>query len=458
MLTDGSRRDFVGRLLSLAETAPPLLVMSGIVLVVLLVILGLMRKHLALLFIVLAVGAFSGVRNESLDSALTLVRWMGIIILALSVVYARQHPGLPLLMYLIFVLMGLGFSGFSPTPSWSIQTGVLFLATTTLGITAASIMSDRAGLRRFFWLFLGPSLIWAAFAFWYLPDFLAGTLGFGRFAAYYDTSSMFAITGTLVLPCLLWQTMQPVRLHWRILSGMCFIAVCVLLLLTTQRSPLLAGIVSCVPLLLSMNVRNVVIAVVVTLGAWLAISQLWQAMNDRQSEYIVARLTDTSTANRFQLWKDSMRQILDDPIVGHGFGSDRSLAQGAHLSYKQRPHNWYIVSWHNTGIFGLLLLLAALGMAILSVSRVIVSDADRELKDMSRLVLGELLGSMTSGLVVTMASPSNLETIVLVLFLAASGRIATVARQEREWSDELELQEELDVRDGHLAHFHHSYG
>jgi O-antigen ligase len=160
-------------------------------------------------------------------------------------------------------------------------------------------------------------------------------------------------------------------------------------------------------------------------------SQLQLLMNKRQSEFLVKRMTDTETSGRYQLWMDSLDELMRNPLMGHGFGSDRWLAQGGHLDHKQRPHNWYIVIWHNTGFFGLLLLLATLAAGTLSSLRLVFSHADEELKSMSRLVTGQLLGLTATGLVDSMGSPSNIQTITLVLFLVAAGRLPIIYRQEQ---------------------------
>jgi len=443
MLADESGRDLFGRISTIIETTHPVLLMFGLGFVALLVILGFMQKYRLLLLIVLTAAALTGARSDTLDSALTMIRWIIIVAMAIGVLFVRQHPGMPILMWLALVVLGLLFGVQSDRVSWSIQAGLLFLATTMLGITSAIVMSDRADLRRLFWLFLGPSLVWSGVALFYLPEFLAGRMeyGFGRFAGFANTSGMFSMSGALLMPCLLWQAMQPVRMGWRLLSMGAFVLTLVLVMLSTQRTALYAGIIACLPLAMSINFRAIAVVLAVAVGTWLMMSQLQLVMNKRQSEFLVERMTDTETSGRYQLWMDSLDELLRNPLIGHGFGSDRWLAQGGHLDHKQRPHNWYIVIWHNTGLFGLLLLIATLGVGTFSSLRILFTHADDELKGMSRLVTGQLLGLTATGLVDSMGSPSNIQTITLVLFLVAAGRLPIIYRQEQIAEAEAEEQE-----------------
>ncbi|MBX3412132.1 MAG: O-antigen ligase family protein [Pirellulales bacterium] len=443
MIEDDSGRDAFGRFTTIIETTDPLLLMLGIGIVVLLVVLGFMRKYEALFAALLVSAAMSGVQSETLDSALTVVRWIVIGILAANVVFVRQHPGIPIVMLIGFVVMGLVWSIFSESLSWAIQSGVLFLATTLVAVTSANLMADRVGMRRFFWLYLIPTLVWTGTALVFLPDFLAGRMqfGFGRFQGFAGSSAGFSTTGSLLLPCLLWQAMQSGRVYWRLLSIGMFVFVMALLLLSTQRTAIYGGVIACIPLLFSANIRALAVVLVVALGTWLLMTQLWGAMNKKQSEFIADRMTDTTTTGRYDLWMYSINELMRDPMIGRGFGSDRWLAQGAHLSHKQRPHNWYIVTWHNTGFGGLLWLLATIGVAVLGAFRLTISRADVEIKSMARLIMGQILGICATGMTESLGSPSNIQTLTFAFFLVAAGRLAIIDRQEQadaEFADEYE--------------------
>jgi len=458
MLADESRRDVFGRMLTIWETAGPFPLMAGVTLVAVLVFLGFMRKSHALLALVLITAAMAGQSNETVDSALSMLRWIMIAMLAVHSIFVRTHPGAPILMLMSYVVLGLIFSTFSQMVLWSIQSGVLFIGSTLVGITAAGLMTDRAGLRRFFWLYLPPALIWTGTALVFLPDFLAGRMqyGFGRFSGFADSSSLFSLSGSVVLPCLLWQSMQPVRLALRLLCIVTFATVLVLLMLATQRTALFSALIACVPLLLSANMRGFAVIGAIALTVWFMSVQIYGSMNKNQSDFISKRMTNTTTTGRYELWMTSVNELMRDPFVGHGFGSDRWLAQGGHLDHRQRPHNWYIVSWHNTGVFGLMLLLATLAVAILRPAGLLLfTHADLELKGIARLIIGQLLGLCAYGMTESMGSPSNLSTLTLCFALVASGRLMIIYRQEQdaaecEYSD-YEYESDLSHQ-GRLAH------
>lgn len=457
MLADESRRDVFGRMLTIWETAGPFPLMAGIGIVSVLVILGFMRKSHALLALLLIVAGMAGQANETADSALSMIRWIMIVMLAVHSIFVRTHPGVPILMLMAYVVLGFVFSLFSQQMLWSIQSGTLFLASTLVAVTAGGLMADRQGLRRFYWLYLPPALLWTSLALIYLPDFLAGRMeyGYGRFQGFADSSGVFALSGSIVLPCLLWQSMQPVRVWYRVLAIVTFAMVLILLTLATQRTALFSAVIGCVPLLLSANMRGFAVLGTIAVVLWVMSMQIFGAMNKNQGEFITKRMSNTSTTGRYELWMSSVDELLREPFIGHGFGSDRWLAEGGHLDHKQRPHNWYIVAWHNTGVFGLMLLLATLGVAILRpVGLLLFSYADGELKSISRLIVGQLLGLCAYGMTESMGSPSNLSTLTLCFALVASGRLMIIYQQEQAEEAEREYEEyELELsHHGGLAH------
>ena len=78
-------------------------------------------------------------------------------------------------------------------------------------------------------------------------------------------------------------------------------------------------------------------------------SRLYRLMNRQQVD-------DGSAASRLFAVKESLRLIDESPVLGHGTGFSRTMAE--------LPHNLYLQQWVNNGIFGLvslgLFLLASL--------------------------------------------------------------------------------------------------
>jgi O-antigen ligase len=82
----------------------------------------------------------------------------------------------------------------------------------------------------------------------------------------------------------------------------------------------------------------------------------WQRMNE-QGNY------DTSLGNRVALWQIGLSAIEESPIIGHGPQSTRGLIRdglakiGIDKSYSHL-HNGFLNAWVETGIVGMLSLLA----------------------------------------------------------------------------------------------------
>lgn len=84
----------------------------------------------------------------------------------------------------------------------------------------------------------------------------------------------------------------------------------------------------------------------------------------------IFNFNDTSTSSRFPLYEAAGRLISERPLQGVGLGSDtvRAAVADLNLYHGKSPfvhaHNVYLQVWAETGIFGLLSLLATVGWSL----------------------------------------------------------------------------------------------
>lgn len=422
---DATGRDLLGRIGMLLQQTDPILVMVGIAFLALLAFLALFNRRLALLACLVTAASLSAPAMPAVDTGATLVRWYIIVLLALQVFRVRISPGPPLLMYLAFTVLSLSMTVFSHDFMWSAQVGLLLLTTTVAGLALGDAVDSRPKVRQVFAFFAVPSVLWTVLGLTMLPQLLAGDMGHAtRFGGAYGNPAIFVQIGGLLLPFALWGALQPTfKKYWRLLYGAVFCGILVLLVASSQRSGLFAGGIACIPLMARRRFTHLLIPgflFLLTAGILFQLAQV----NEAQTEFTIKRLTGTETTGRYELWLTTIAMIMESPFIGHGLGSDRWLVDG------HRPHNWYLTVWYSTGIFGLLLLLALLAVACWYALRIARTRNDLEMSNFGRLVLGQLLGIMASGLVTTQSSPSNLLTIVLILMLALCERLTRVIEQE----------------------------
>jgi O-antigen ligase len=119
----------------------------------------------------------------------------------------------------------------------------------------------------------------------------------------------------------------------------------------------------------------------------------------------IFNFSDTSTSSRFPLYEAALRLLRLRPLQGAGLGSDavRAAVLDLNLYHGASPfvhsHNVYLQVWAETGIFGLLAMLGAVGWTLkrgaITVLRKLGSSSARMLIAGS---VSALLGIMVCGI------------------------------------------------------------
>lgn len=125
---------------------------------------------------------------------------------------------------------------------------------------------------------------------------------------------------------------------------------------------------------LRISTKAVAFSVVIAVAMAILIAPQLSGQFQRQVDRIATVTQDETAGGRVHLWVSAIRVYLDNPILGVGSGGARTATaeyrapEGLIVSLEARriaPHNTYLGIAVETGTFGLLLYLAALGMVVL---------------------------------------------------------------------------------------------
>lgn len=421
--------DFLGRVTTFFEAAGPTGIMVAVLGVLLLMTLALFGRRRELLFLLIVTATFSGAMWTAVDSGSTMIRWVILALLALNIFRLRTYPGTPMVLFLLYVFLGIGFIAFSEVILWSMQTGGLLLLTVTAAVAISDTMKTRTDIRRILYLFLVGASAWFALGVYTLPKLVAAKgMEAGRFSGVIVSAPLFVITGGLLLVIAVWGTLCS-RKNWqRVVCGVLSLALVVLLLVSGQRTGTFAGLLGCTPLLARKKLNSLVFVAVAMVIVALFGVRLATA-NKRQVEFLKKRYLTADTTGRTRIWRAAVEECMKSPIIGHGHGGDRGFS----LKYHHPTHNSCLAIWYNTGIFGLSLYLAAFASGGLQSWRLIRGGRDQEMRDLGRVFLGLLIAEFLAGMAETACSPSNFTTITLAIVFAMIGRLWVISREEAQF-------------------------
>lgn len=420
-----ARNDFFGRVQHLIEITDPIWILLGLAGVLFLVTIGLFGRRKELLFLLVAAATFSGAMWASVDIGSTLVRWLILALLALNCLRLRVYPGTPLLLFLIYGVLGVGMIVFSEVLFWSLQTGGVLMLTILAAVALSDVMQTRDDIRKILYLYLMAAMGWLALGMATLPQLLAAKNA-ARISGVITSAPLFVITGGLLLPVAVWGALCSKRHGWKIFCSGLSIALILLLFVSGQRTGTFGGLIGCLPLVFRRKAGNLVfvlmlIGVVGVTGFRLA------TMNRQQVDFLKKRYLTTDTNGRTTIWTEAITECLHSPVIGRGHGGDRAFG----MKYHHPTHNAYLAAWYNTGLIGVSFYLAAFAVGASQCLKLIRFGRDQDLRDMARVLLGVLMAEFAVGMFETTSSPSNFATITLAMVLAMIGRLSQVVRAER---------------------------
>ena len=77
-------------------------------------------------------------------------------------------------------------------------------------------------------------------------------------------------------------------------------------------------------------------------------------ISSRYAKFGILKTNDESSYTRLSLWKLSWKYIQENPIFGYGLGGFGKLYARGKRGW---PHNWFLESWIEYGIFGLIIFI-----------------------------------------------------------------------------------------------------
>jgi len=159
----------------------------------------------------------------------------------------------------------------------------------------------------------------------------------------------------------------------------------------------------------------------------------------------IFNMSDTSTSSRFPLYEAALRLLVRRPLQGVGLGSDavRSAVSDLNLYYGKAPfvhcHDVYLQVWAETGLFGLLSMLGAVGWTLKRGGKIVLRKVGSS--SVRMLVVGSvsaLLGIMVCGIADYIWHYPRVMLIFWFLFAMAISGIRLAMREEKQEARRME--------------------
>jgi len=229
------------------------------------------------------------------------------------------------------------------------------------------------------------------------------------------SSSLF-----LTLPFCLYVLLTADR-FWRIISVIPIILGLLIIFLVQSRSVWLVLVLSTIATAVVAGVfsrkldiskkaflKGFLLIAVLLIAAVLIFSFLYSKSDS--TDFLAERLQSLTSAKhplnieRVLMWKQSLREVKDNLIFGHGAGNWRIVFPSYGLenltprSFKkvhfQRPHNDYIWVLFETGIFGFMFYMSLFVVTFVYIFKIIAQHPDRNHKLLSLLIFFGIVGYM----------------------------------------------------------------
>ncbi len=416
----------VGRITYFLAESNPLFVMAGAVLLLLLIGLAFTGRRRPLFLMLLMSLTLNGSIWVALDAYSAILRIFLIVLLALPIVRLRNHPGLPILVFGSYIALGVPMTVFSPDVLWTIQYAGLLLLTLAACATLADSFKTKRDVASFCALFLVAAVVWAAVGASSLSALAKQGAGGKRFAGGTETAGLFTQIGGILLPFVVWGVMRPWSMKWRASSACLAVVMLFVLLVSGQRAGTLAGILGSLPLLARLRSSKVLVGVGI-LGAVALMALQAASFNRAQTDFVVRRYLQGDLSNRDKIWAAGIQEILESPVLGHGFGANKRTLKEEIGKY---IHSMYLAIWYDTGILGMVLAIAGMALGSWQAFVLMRRAKDPEINEASRLMLGLFMNIGANGVFGSGASSaSDLATVALLTAMVMTSRLKIFALQ-----------------------------
>jgi O-antigen ligase len=406
--------DFFGRLRGFVETFG-----AGGVLVIIIAALIIttiaMWRGTGFLFLILFISFSLGAINQGgVVFMATLTRWGCLFLLGVGLFKRPQFHSRAMLFFAFYVLLCIVFMFLSPVFMFSVQqTGLLVM--TVLGVSLAinSYITSPKDISTLFKMGIVAAAIWTATSITFLSAYrYSATLRFSTSAEVGGVAAAYA--GVFFAPMVMWGIIQNRYILWRIFCVILFVPYALMIVVGGVRSAILGMLViASLPVLLSKVKLIRIIITACVLWALVAITlKMMFLLNPAKAQYLVERITSTSTTGRFEIWASALLLCIQSGLLGHGVA-----ASGVALSSGKYFHNAYLIIWYDAGLIGLILVLLFLANYVLKSLRLIFGTQTQEITEYSLVALGYMLGMIIMGMFEGIfATAGGIGLVMLMIF------------------------------------------
>lgn len=397
--------DFFGRFSEVYDSFGGLALLGMMTIAIVLFLLTVGRKQLLLYKWLLICMLFSGFYISSIDSAVTLLRWLIIGCLGIVAVSYFRPPHVPNRLLAAYAVLGLLTAPLSPTPLWAVQWSALLLIA-VFGVDSALSGAVRRPdqvyrmLRFFLWL----NAAWIVLAVVSLPALRSQS----RFAGLSESAPLFALTGGVLLPISLWHAFYIAQPKIRGAGLLLALGSALFMALAGQRTPLVACAIGCLPLLpLGSNKTVLRLMVLLAIVVAVSIASIW--FFPEHAEWLAERYGAAlggDLAGREQRWQKAFWACLEDAFLPNGVGAHREFGFGF--------HNAFLVAWYDGGILGLILFLGCSATVFLRGWKITRIRRDNR-RNLARLAMAICATCACAGMAeAKLYSPSNIMAVLLI--------------------------------------------
>lgn len=422
------RTDLFGRLVDFFAKAGVWGVTAIVLTLLVLATLALMKKRTALLYVCLAALMFSGAAPRfGTREGSVLLRWTVMVLVALTGLYGMRSPGVPLIMLGGVAAYGFAMAPLSPSFTYSIQmASLLFVLAVPFAAAVAHHLRTTDDIYRLLRLYIMGAGLLVILGLISLPELIRADAGVEMRIEGTTTSSIFVLQGGIMLPICIWATTQHRFRRWRLYCFAVAAAIIMLSLVSGSRAGTYAGFIGCLPVLSRFGYKRVFASLAVVAVAAVLFSLVMTTMPGRSDELYDRYIGDIGrgayTTGRYELWTSALDDCIEDPLLGHGLGSE--VLKG------WTSHNAFLKAWWEVGFGGMLLFVGAfVGMGIQAL-RLMRSHAGHEFRELGRVLLAMVLVLSSMGFVEgKLLSPSNVAIFTAVLLGAMLTRAAALAHE-----------------------------
>lgn len=283
------------------------------------------------------------------------------------------------LLPLMFALFSLGSCLYSPDPLFSVSQVLVLLAQLGVVFLVASYSledSEKVGVWNVLLAAIVTKIILSLFLFaagldrHFLPAFRGD-----RFSGLLSSpNSMGAQASVGALICFVFLRMASTRrgkMAYAAIGGFCFVS----LLATQSRTAMLGFVTACLAVVFVRNRSKAVIAAILLLAA---ATIFWSANQSLAIEVTSRGQTEeqlTTLQGRTQIWNLVWRLIQRAPWFGNGYASSKAMLNKywdvSRYEAAFHSHNMFLEALLTLGVFGTLLLLVVVIVALVKHARII---------------------------------------------------------------------------------------